>query len=186
MIEQYSELCIEDEFKVQSEPNSRTSSVKYRSRRLMRVTEIQEDTRRRNSLPLSTEIAVHGPRGERLEEKRQKIKRVRSFKMTSKGIKNDIEDERRLSTASIHSTISQRDIFRKRHSSEVSEDSAICSGCSSTSSSGYYRICIMGADAVGKTALANQFMKSDLLLFDSDSGKHLIYRITDMDACYNL
>lgn len=168
------EQFLDEEFKMRSEPNSRTSSIKYKKRPTLLAD--FDDDKRRNSLPITAEMALSGSFTDHLVHKRQRVKKVRSFRMTSKGIKNDIEDERRQSNASIYSAVSQKELFRKRLSSEVSDDSAICCGCSSTSSTGYYRVCVMGADAVGKTALTNQFMTSDLLCsFDIENGTIYMY-----------
>ncbi|XP_071172967.1 ras-related protein O-RAL-like [Mytilus edulis] len=164
------EQFLDEEFKMRSEPNSRTSSIKYKKRPTLLAD--FDDDKRRNSLPITAEMALSGSFTDHLVHKRQRVKKVRSFRMTSKGIKNDIENERRQSNASIYSAVSQKELFRKRLSSEVSDDSAICCGCSSTSSTGYYRVCVMGADAVGKTALTNQFMTSDLLCsFDIENDE---------------
>lgn len=164
-------MFFDEEFVFRSEPNSRTSSIKYKSG--FRAKQIAlEDDKRRNSLPIATEMVISGSFDSHHDGKKKQIRRVRSFRMTTKGIKTDIEDERRYSNASIYSTLSQKDCFRKSLSSETSEDSAICGGCSSTSSTGYYRVCVMGADAVGKTALTNQFMSSEFLSsYDFENGK---------------
>ncbi|XP_052063724.1 GTP-binding protein Rit2-like [Mytilus californianus] len=126
-------------------------------RKYSKVNILKEDERRRNSLPISTEKIFPDPYTDR---KTKQCKRIRSFKTTSKGVPKATEGDRRESNVSVTSL---RDFNRQRKSSDTSEDSSLCCGCSSTSSSGYYRVCVMGADAVGKRTLTTQFMSSDFM-----------------------
>ena len=149
-------VLIKQKMGSKSEPNSRSGSFKRKTR----ISVLEEEDKRRSSLPISTEKALSSSYNDISEYRRRQPKRVRSFKTTSKGIATATKGDRRESNVSDKS---MKDLNRKRLSSATSDDSAICCGCSSTSSSGYFRVCIMGADAVGKRTLINQFMSSELM-----------------------
>lgn len=126
-------------------------------RKKSKVNILKEDERRRNSLPITTDKLLPDSYSER---KTKQCKRIRSFKTSSRGVPKATEGDRRESNVSVSSL---RGFNRQRQSSDTSEDSSLCCGCSSTSSSGYYRVCVMGADAVGKRTLTTQFMSSDFM-----------------------
>lgn len=126
-------------------------------RKKSKVNILKEDERRRNSLPITTDKLLPDSYSER---KTKQCKRIRSFKTSSRGVPKATEGDRRESNVSVSSL---RGFNRQRQSSDTSEDSSLCCGCSSTSLSGYYRVCVMGADAVGKRTLTTQFMSSDFM-----------------------
>lgn len=165
----YPELLISDqENESRSEPSSRTCSFKDRTRHKSLIE--TEDIKRRNSLPISTDNLLSVSYSELRD--RRSVKRVRSFRMTSKGSSNGHELTRNSRRGSFTSTFIEKDLKRKRFPSDNSDDSAITCSCSSTCSSGYYRVLMIGADGVGKSTLAQRFMTSEYMSsFELGNGK---------------
>ncbi|CAC5386169.1 unnamed protein product [Mytilus coruscus] len=138
----------------QSEPNSRTSSLKKMKQQSHDF--MKKDLRNRSfNLPIdqlskySNDLIV--------KEIKKQFKR-RSFEMTSEGLLNDsLPFRRRQSSGSSH--------YRTRLTSDASNASSISSSWSysSSCSTGYYRVPVMGAHGVGKTALENRFMTSEYM-----------------------
>lgn len=147
----YNETEMYENEQSRSAPNTPTSL-----RRKTRVNCLKDDERRRNSLPTSTEQSCQKFCDGQFSPRRKPL-RIRSFKTTHKGTPAPTKGDRRESNVSV---LSLSDFNRARFNSETSEDSAVY--CSSSSSSAeYYRVSIMGADAVGKRTLTNQFMSSE-------------------------
>lgn len=143
-----------------SAPHSRSCSM----RKVKRDHNVHEmDRKRRNSLPpdysdiacayLSSDIQST------CVNSQETFQRVRSFKMTSKGLINhgdSLRNKNRSKCASRNGSLT--DNRRQRMWSENSDDTrSSLSSCSS----GYYRVVILGTPSVGKTALMNQFMTSE-------------------------
>lgn len=140
----------------QSEPNSRTSSLKKKRRHTSDF--VQKDLHR-NSLHLSPVTKSKSASDLIANEIKKQFKRVRSFKLTSDGLLNDsLQCRRRKSSGS---SVSSH--YRSRLTSDASMESSTTWSCSSSCSTGYYRIQIMGAHGVGKTALENRFMSSEYM-----------------------
>ncbi|XP_052062990.1 GTP-binding protein Rit2-like [Mytilus californianus] len=156
--------------KSRSEPNSPAGSFK----RKLKVKQLIDEENRRNSLPVPIISNLSSSCDDILNEKRRPIRRFRSSKLISGGI-TGIEDKR----DSYASLDIPKDLERRRLSSETSEDSAICCGCSSTCLPGYYRVCVIGADAVGKRTLINKFMCSDVMTTDGDDGDRFVTVVID-------
>ncbi|XP_061197149.1 GTP-binding protein RAD-like [Saccostrea echinata] len=121
------------------------------------------DRNRRNSLPLDYTDVDCTYFSSEIQSSRvnshESFQRVRSFKMTSKGLINhgdSVRNKNRSTSASRSSSLKEN-----RRQRMASNDS--CDTCSSVSScsSGYYRVVILGTHSVGKTAIMNQFMTSE-------------------------
>lgn len=156
-------VCNRLEPKSSSEPTSRKCSFrKYRQRS---ESAIFRNVTRRDSFPRPADKLFRSSSDLPSELKGQ-FTRVRSFKMTPSGIINgSIPYNRR--TSSISSTC-----HRSRLTSDTSDDSTIAWSCSSSCSTGYYRVPIMGANGVGKSALETRFMNSEYMSsFDFGIGK---------------
>lgn len=143
-----------------SAPHSRSCSMRKVKRE---KNMILMDRRRRNSLPMdfAEVVCPYLPSDiqSSCENTHETFQRVRSFKMTSKGLINhgdSLRNKNRSKTSS--RTGSLKDSRRQRLSSDTSDDT--CSSVSSCSG-GYYRVVILGGPSVGKTALVNQFMTSE-------------------------
>ncbi|PVD21288.1 hypothetical protein C0Q70_19460 [Pomacea canaliculata] len=123
---------------------------------------------RRNSMPTVTNnllaVPTGGGGGEGGEPRETRLRRVRSFKTTSKGVVVNRGDSfKKKSTHSLMSTGSEiKDGDRNsRARSSSNNNSALDLGSSSPTSPAYFRVNMMGAAGVGKTSLAQQFLTSD-------------------------
>ncbi|CAG2187287.1 unnamed protein product [Mytilus edulis] len=151
-----------------SEPNSRNCSFKKKRRH---THDFVRKNLHRNSLPLSPVALTRSSSDFFENEIKQQFKRVRSFTLTSDGLLSDglRYGRRKSSSSSVSSN------YRPRLSSDASNSSNSWS-CSSSCSTGYYRVSIMGANGVGKTALKNCFMSteymssSDLVIHEFDEN----------------
>lgn len=159
--------------KSRSEPNSPAGSFK----RKLKSEQLIDEENRRNSLPVPIFSKLSSSCDDILNEKRRPIRRFRSTKFIAGGIA-EAEDKR----DSYTSLDIPKDLDRRRLSSETSEDSAICCGYSSTCLPGYYRVCVIGADAVGKRTLINKFMSSDVMTTD---GKHSLFLSNNLHILRN-
>lgn len=148
-----------------SAPPSRTNSFKAKPR--ARGVQKLIDVPRRNSMPdtggkdlLSVREGANG----------EPLRRVRSFKMTSKGIVNrgDTFRESNTSLAS-DGSFSEQTFHVNRHRQRVpSESENVDPGddvdsATSTSIPNVYRVALCGSVGVGKTALVNQFKTSEYM-----------------------
>lgn len=148
-----------------SAPPSRTNSFKNKPR--ARGVQKLIDVPRRNSMPdtgakdlLSVREGANG----------EPLRRVRSFKMTSKGIVNrgDTFRESNTSLAS-DGSFSEQPFHVNRHRQRVSSESdnveseAVIDFATSTSIPNVYRVALCGSVGVGKTALVNQFKTSEYM-----------------------
>ncbi|CAC5359016.1 unnamed protein product [Mytilus coruscus] len=181
----YPELLIPDGSESRSEPSSRTCSFKDRTRHKSLIE--SEDLRRRNSLPISTENLLSVSYNDLRDAYKRPVKRVRSFKMTSKGHVNGHDLNKNSRRASINPSFIEKDLKRQRFPSDNSDDSAITCSCSSSCSSGYYRVLIIGANGVGKTTLAKRFMTSEYMSSfeignDDDDDKMLSVLVDDEES----
>lgn len=167
------EMEIERGFR--SAPNSRSCSFKNKPR--TKSLRVAAESQRRNSMPQTTEnllsVSFTDLRDKQMQEP---LERVRSFKMTSKGLINRGDSFRRKSNGSIASTgsskASQNERKRQRIPSDNSEETACSCDTSSITAPGYYRVVMLGSEGVGKSALTTQFMTSEYIgAFDICSGK---------------
>lgn len=160
-----------------SAPNSRSCSFKNKPR--PKGLRFQLEETRRNSLPVAADDLIR-PDLLYSDISHETIQRVRSFKMTPKGIENRGDSFRRRSSSSIASAGSAKNIEhadecqikRQRIPSDNSDGSTTGCSCASSSSSGYYRVLVTGEAGVGKSALTNQFMTSEYMVnLDITLGK---------------
>ncbi|CAG2238319.1 unnamed protein product [Mytilus edulis] len=156
--------------KSRSEPNSPAGSLK----RKLKSEQFIDEENRRNSLPVPIFSKLSSSCDDILNEKRRPIRRFRSTKFIAGEIV-ETEDKRDSYTR----LDIPKDLDRRRLSSETSEDSAICCGCFSTCLPGYYRVCVIGADAVGKRTLINKFMSSDVMNTDGDDDDRFVTVVID-------
>ena len=159
-----------------SAPNSRSSSFKHKPRPKGLHLRIEEP--RRNSLPNADNFLSASYTDITSTPRAEPLQRVRSFRVTSKGLVNRGDSFRRKSSTSIASTGSSargksvegqeeipRTEKRERIPSDNSELSTNCSSCTTTSFSteNAYRVLVLGDVGVGKSALINQFMTSEYM-----------------------
>jgi hypothetical protein len=125
---------------------------------------------RRNSMPnVNNLLLVPGSdaSGSDVNSREVRIRRVRSFKTTSKGaIVNRGDSFKKKSTHSLMSTGSTVTDAR----ASGANAGAAGGDYGGSSGPGYFRVNIMGAAGVGKTSLAHQFLQSDAVDHD-DNGE---------------
>lgn len=159
---------------VASAPHSRSSSFKNRPRPKLCLDIAAAQRPRTNSLPnCPAFLPLPAPDWMPKEQEGGGLRRVRSFKTTSKGIVNHGDSFKR-STNSLASNGSIGSIDRdganitlntttsrhRRHST-ASDDSGPSLSNASVVTPSYYRVLMMGAAGTGKTALTRQFMTSE-------------------------
>ncbi|KAJ8321505.1 hypothetical protein KUTeg_000945 [Tegillarca granosa] len=142
-----------------SAPSSRSNSFRNKIRH--KNVKVENDSSRRHSMPHDTQTTISVSYNDLSKEQ---LQRVRSFKITSKGLVNKGDNFRRESNASILSTgsIKLDDIKprKQRLQSSNSDDSGDVGSCAS-SLPGNYQVTVTGASDVGKTSLIKQFMTSE-------------------------
>ncbi|KAH3773058.1 GTP-binding protein RAD-like [Dreissena polymorpha] len=109
------------------------------------------------------------------------LRRVRSFRTTSKGVVNsgDIVRKRGSISLSVSTglavTTSDIDLSKESHSrsrlpSCTSQASSAGNSAASSGTPSYYRVLVLGSSGVGKSALINQFMSSENNISDEMSA----------------
>ncbi|XP_076449908.1 GTP-binding protein REM 1-like [Babylonia areolata] len=164
---------------VSSAPHSRSCSLKKTHRRPQDLDLKEVHRPRTNSLPSCTARHSrhrHSSDGGSSRESvnralsSDKLCRVRSFKLTSKGVVNHGDCFKRMSTNSLMSTgsaaseVTSEQAQRPRAYSEASEASSsgvVSGGTGSCSAPSYFRVALLGSAGVGKSALLRQFMTSE-------------------------
>ena len=110
------------------------------------------------------------------------LRRVRSFKTTSKGVINSGDVIRKRGSVSLNVTagltVTSSDIDlnaslreRSRLPSVTSQTSSTGHSHASSGAPSYYRVLVLGSPGVGKTALINQFMSSENNTSDDQHGR---------------
>lgn len=110
------------------------------------------------------------------------LRRVRSFKTTSKGVVNSGDVFRKRGSVSLTVTsglaitssdldISSPTLSRPRLPSTASQASSAEHSFTSSGSPSYYRVLVLGSSGVGKSALINQFMSSENNVSEDPAGK---------------
>ena len=116
------------------------------------------------------------------------LRRVRSFKTTTKGVVNSGDILRKRGsmsltpTSGLTVTSSEIDLTaskplgmgRARLPSTTSQGSSAEYSFASSGAPSYYRILVLGSSGVGKSALINQFMSSDNNTTDDPSGEYTL------------
>ncbi|KAL8580328.1 hypothetical protein ACOMHN_039539 [Nucella lapillus] len=166
---------------VSSAPHSRSSSFKNKNHRRPQELDLKDVFRpRTNSLPSCAGTHLqrhrHSSDGSSRESvnaalSSEKLFRVRSFKLTSKGLVNHGDCFKKVSSHSLMSTgsaaseiLSNMDSSRPRAHSEASEASSsgvVSGGTGSCAVPSYFRVVLLGSSGVGKSALLRQFMTSE-------------------------
>lgn len=162
-----------------SAPNSRTCSFKNRQRNMDLL-----DQHRRNSMPVhcSNQLSVSFNDLSVENTPVHPLRRVRSFKTTSKGgVVNNGDSFR--STGSVTSSGSAANtdtwadqeehgmIKQERSPSDASDSSNFCS-IESTTPSSFYRVAMAGTEGVGITSLMSQLMTSEYMGAYDSIGKY--------------
>lgn len=164
------EMYIKNEEDAHSAPSSRSNS--FRSKARPEIARVRVDNNyRRNSEPMTPILpgllTVPGDHGEQLV-------RVRSFKTTSKGVINRGDSFRRASKGNVPPiSLSKSDnaLYKPTAPAESNKDRPSAK-VSETPCSNCYKVAVVGADGVGKTALTQQFLTSENNFFnDSPTGK---------------
>lgn len=158
-------ISIRDESDPQEHPLHTSRSCSFRHKQKPIFLQLDNEVIRRHSMPQPSNPRMSSSYNDLT---REPLKRVRSFKMTSKGIINKGDSFRRESNASITSTGSTKtddtsfslDFARSRLLSDTSEGAE---SFTSSAYSGYYQVILVGASGVGKTALAKQFLTSEYI-----------------------
>lgn len=157
---------------VSPRPRVRSTSMKKPKIRLSEDFDLGDIRPRTSSLP--TRNSVRKPNlleirsaGILYEDSEYDLYRVRTFEKTAKGLVNRGDSFISRSTNSVVSSGSEF--------GALSRTSSSTSQASFTEHTKSYRILMMGAQGVGKTALTQQFMTSEYLGgFDTSVGKPLI------------
>ncbi|PVD20965.1 hypothetical protein C0Q70_19129 [Pomacea canaliculata] len=140
---------------VYSAPHSRSCSFKtYRRPQDLDLW----DSRPRNQL------SAHLSESHSSETRFRQFSQRPSFKLTSKGLVNHGDSFKRRSTHSLMSSGSaatEQSEQRLRTLSVASEESGGVSGTGSCCAPSYFRVALLGAAGVGKSALIRQFMTSE-------------------------
>lgn len=168
-------------------PNAHGRSCSFRNRPRPKLLNVDSDRPRRSSLPSphANYLSVSFEDINRHKEQdKQPLQRVRSFKTTTKGGIVNRGDSFKRSSNSVNSTGSA--VFaneiptntdtggsRQRINSNHSKDSGNADSSTSSVQTPVYKVSMLGDKGVGKTALTNQFMTSEFVAFENDSGKSL-------------
>ena len=163
---------------------SHNRSRSYRDRTRPKLLNVDIEKSRRSSLPSPSAnlllVSMFNDMNGRKEEV-QPIRRVRSFKTTSKGGIVNRGDSFKRSSNSVNSTGSAvgsetcgnaqgLSESRQRINSTHSKDSGTAESTGSSAVPIVYKVAILGDKGVGKTALASQFMTSEYVAFDTEQG----------------
>ncbi|KAL5022823.1 hypothetical protein ScPMuIL_001978 [Solemya velum] len=162
--------------------SSHQRSCSFKTRTKPRDGEGEENQPRRHSMPVQQTpnlLSVSYNDLRECREEEEGLHRVRSFKTTSKGLVNDGDSFKSRSTNNIMSTGStvtsdsnnpkeetRSILVRERFPSEASDESSTTPSCTSYTSQqspSYFRVLMLGANGVGKTAITNQFMTSEYM-----------------------
>ena len=112
------------------------------------------------------------------------LRRVRSFKTTSKGVVNSGDIVRKRGSVSLNVTsgltitsseseLTSPTLTRPRLASTASQASSAEHSYTSSGSPSYYRVLVLGSSGVGKSALINQFMSSENNVTEDPAGENL-------------
>ncbi|XP_064610604.1 GTP-binding protein RAD-like isoform X2 [Liolophura sinensis] len=148
---------------ISSAPHSRSSSVKRKPR--PKELELITCRQRTNSMPVCTPIQLSVS----FEDiPVSKLQRVRSFSKTSKGLVNRGDSFKRKSTSSVFNSsvnncASEPVEFNRDRTSSSNSQSSTSQSVDSGNAPSFFRVVMLGAVGVGKTALTQQFMTSEYM-----------------------
>lgn len=155
-----------------SAPQSRSSSI----RKIRADDNVQTRERRRNSLPLdcckTNTLPFSCVDGHQRGWSRETFQRVRSFKLTSKGLVNHGDSFRNRERSKLSTSSGS---FKSNKRQRLPSETSIDTDSSGSYTNEYYRIAILGAHSVGKTALMNQFMTSEYIGGQDATGTLLLF-----------
>lgn len=174
--------------------SSHQRSCSFKTRGKPRGGEVDDNQPRRHSMPVQQSpnlLSVSYNDLRECREEEEGFHRVRSFKTTSKGLINDGDSFKSRSTNNIMSTgstvtsdsSSSKEeprivLSRERFPSEASDESSTTPSCTSYTSlpsPSYFRVLMLGANGVGKTAITNQFMTSEYMgAYDTTIGESFV------------
>ncbi|CAG2195998.1 GTP-binding protein GEM-like [Mytilus edulis] len=132
----------------------------------LKVSSYVQGLRRRSSLPLSTpnlhQISLES------KEKEHSVRRVRSFKTTTKGLVNRGDSFRKKGDR-VPSSEQVRYAYTPspRPSRRVPLDVQVEKTADIPTAISYYKVVVLGSHGVGKTAITHQFMTSEYVAFDN-------------------
>ncbi|XP_061197801.1 GTP-binding protein GEM-like [Saccostrea echinata] len=144
-----------------SAPQSRTSSI-----RKVKTDSLGQTSKniRRNSLPLDYDLTnifpFHDGNFPQRTNSHETFQRVRSFKVTSKGLVNHGDSFRNKNRGR---TLPSSGSFKLDKKQPLPSETSNDTDSYSSSANEYFRIAILGAHSVGKTTLMNQFMTSEYI-----------------------
>ena len=138
--------------------------------------------RRRSSMPNVTENLLTVPNADGADANNSRLRRVRSFKTTSKGVINRGDSFKKKSTHSLMSSGSANAEQRQAQQLLANQMAAANAAAGVTPEllavppvPTYYRVMMMGGEGTGKSQIAKQFMTSDFLAGteESTSGERI-------------
>lgn len=165
------EQYIKEEEDAHSAPSSRSNS--FRSKTRPELARVYANEQRRNSEPNTP--GIQGLLA--VPDDANPLVRVRSFKTTSKGIKSEGDTFRRASKGSNPSIALSKSDHALYTPSDAADDtrndhSGTPAKVPDTPSSNCYKVAVIGADGVGKTALTRQFLASENNCFNDSPAVH--------------
>lgn len=181
-----------DQTELERENKSKRPQVTIRTRNRRESPDISSDTyyylkatanqqRRRSSLPAISPDLLHCSNEDLKETRETKdsaLRRVRSFKTTTKGVVNRGDSVRKRGGRSAREGSDEK----SRHACTPSPNPArhipfevkVKNPYDNSAMSSYYKVVVLGAIGVGKTSITQQFMTSEYVAFDNSIGKYLI------------
>ena len=182
-----------DQSEIEKERNSKRPQVKVRSGHRRESSDHASDNdfyliaagnrqRRRSSLPASSPNLLH-LNIETIQDtpdiKDQSLRRVRSFKTTTKGVVNRGDSIRKRGAR--NSRYGSDEITQHTHTSSprpehhVPFEIKVENSPDNSAVSSYYKVVILGATSVGKTSITQQFMTSEYVAFENSMGKFFTF-----------
>lgn len=160
-------------------PPAHGRSCSFRNRPRPKLLNVETERPRRSSLPSPSAnfLSVSYEDINSRKENTEPLRRVRSFKTTQKGGIINRGDSFKRSSTSVNSTgsaytnenaASAGSPGRQRVNSTHSKDSGTAESTGSSAVPLVYKVAILGDKGVGKTSLANQFMTSEFIAFETD------------------
>ncbi|WAR11862.1 RIT2-like protein, partial [Mya arenaria] len=158
-------------------------SCSFRNRPRPQLLNIDTDRPRRSSLPSPSanflSVSFDNIHKQNETSDQQPLRRVRSFKTTSKGGIVNRGDSFKRSSKSINSTVSamhsehggarSHNNSRQRINSTQSRDSGTVDSTGSSVDTIIHKVAMVGDKGVGKTSLTNQFMTSEFVAFETEN-----------------
>ena len=142
----------------------------------IRVSAYEQRMNRRGSLPSSSTPNLHQLSREDLQDNKERthaIRRVRSFKTTSKGIVNRGDSFRKRGD---RNTSAERIRYEYTPSPRPNRRVPLQVKAEKTQNNptevSYFKVVVLGSTGVGKTSITQQFMTSEYVAFDNSVGMY--------------